>query len=312
MSDLDDIKRKYDLATLMEQVTGQRVVKNKIRCFVHADDTPSLHVYDDGHFKCFGCGIHGDMWDFLGYVWYGASYDVHTHLREVVDRWNDPDMRTRLDLVPPQRASTPKLKPTLDPAIVDRAESLFKAPEEAYWRALGIPAATLYQHRVGFTGNRWMFPWYYRGILIAVKLRRADHVAPGLEPKYISVTGSRFAAPYNIDAVLERQPDRLLIVEDEKSVLAATANKLTAIACPANAFKAEWVELLVSVPEIVIVADNDGPGIQSAEKIRNLLRRGTIVTTPTGKDLFDHHVYLKEQCGELAVVSQAIRDWMDD
>lgn len=35
------------------------------QCPFHEDKTPSFYVFDDGHFKCFGCGEHGDVIDFV-------------------------------------------------------------------------------------------------------------------------------------------------------------------------------------------------------------------------------------------------------
>ena len=35
-------------------------------CVFHGERTPSFHVYpEDGHFKCYGCGEHGDVFKFL-------------------------------------------------------------------------------------------------------------------------------------------------------------------------------------------------------------------------------------------------------
>jgi DNA primase len=34
-------------------------------CPFHEDRSPSLHVYPDGRFHCFGCGAHGDVFGFL-------------------------------------------------------------------------------------------------------------------------------------------------------------------------------------------------------------------------------------------------------
>lgn len=36
--------------------TGRRFA---IRCPFHADTDPSMTIYPDNGFKCFGCGIHG-------------------------------------------------------------------------------------------------------------------------------------------------------------------------------------------------------------------------------------------------------------
>lgn len=304
-TDLSEIKSGLNLTTLAEQYTGQQVVKNKIRCFIHADNTPSMHIYDDGHFKCFGCGIHGDQLDFLGYVHYGAAYDPHVHLADVINRVGDIDVYQ----MPAQARPAQKTRLALDPALVDKFCERFGPDELSYWRTQGITPKAVYSLQIGYTGERWAFPWFYRGVLTAMKLRRNDQVIPDAE-KYTSVPGSRFAAPFNIDTVLEAMPAVVLIAEDEKSVMAAASHNLTAISCPANAFKAEWALMLSPIERVIVVADNDTVGIESAEKIRRMLPGATIAVPPIGKDLFDYALHLREACGELEVAGVALRDWL--
>ena len=66
--DIDAIKAVNPLPEIVERYTGQRIERHKIRCPFHQDDTPSLQIYDDGGWKCFGCGKHGDVLDFIHYV----------------------------------------------------------------------------------------------------------------------------------------------------------------------------------------------------------------------------------------------------
>src|SRR5262249_40543799 len=42
--------------------TGNRL-DDKICCPFHKDNTPSLQIYADGHYHCFGCGAHGNVSD---------------------------------------------------------------------------------------------------------------------------------------------------------------------------------------------------------------------------------------------------------
>jgi hypothetical protein len=64
---LDDLKA----AILLADVVGRRVQLTRRgkrylgRCPFHRECTPSFHVYVDGHFHCFGCGEHGDVFDFV-------------------------------------------------------------------------------------------------------------------------------------------------------------------------------------------------------------------------------------------------------
>ena len=56
----------------VEQLTGQRVGRSgKVRCPLHEDRTPSMHVYDDPErgWYCFGCGRGGSIYDLASLLW---------------------------------------------------------------------------------------------------------------------------------------------------------------------------------------------------------------------------------------------------
>lgn len=38
---------------------------HKALCLWHTERSPSMHIYDDGHFYCFACGKHGDVIDIV-------------------------------------------------------------------------------------------------------------------------------------------------------------------------------------------------------------------------------------------------------
>lgn len=190
------------------------------------------------------------------------------------------------------------------PQVYEQYEYQMQPEHYSYWRRRGFPSALTMAFRVGWTGKRFAFPWFYRGILTAIKLRRNDELTPDLEPKYISVRGSHFYAPYNIDSVTALKPDRVIIVEDEKSVMAAARLGFVAIGAPANAWREAWSMLLIDVPEVVIVADRDEAGQNAAHKRRDLLGRGRIVTPnmymPDGSFATDLHDWLQAACLPMA------------
>jgi hypothetical protein len=69
-SEWDEAKKKTDIQELAAEVLppyggeGQRKGPAVwYSCWNHLDKTPSLAVYDDGHFHCFGCHAHGDAID---------------------------------------------------------------------------------------------------------------------------------------------------------------------------------------------------------------------------------------------------------
>jgi len=75
MIDTSALKAANPLPTIIERMTNQQVVKHKVVCPFHDDRNPSLHVYEDGGFKCFGCGVAGDVLDFVGYYLFGPQYN---------------------------------------------------------------------------------------------------------------------------------------------------------------------------------------------------------------------------------------------
>lgn len=299
MNDIKELRKTVDLVEVIEANTGQRAARgNKFRCLFHDDHTPSMVIYPDGKFHCFGCGMSGDTFDILMKLW-------NCDLREAIDRVGD----IAPVLTAPQ-ARKRELIPSLDPTLVETLEKRITPEIMAWWRSQGIPARPIHTLRIGHTGKRHAFPWFYRGVLLGYKMRRDDTVDPTLDPKYTSMTGSRFAVPYNIDMVLQNPFNTVLIVEDEKSVIAAQTSHLIAVAFPANGWKEEWGPLFTSCKRIVIVPDNDAAGLANADKIKSMIRRAEIMVPPVGKDLFDLHVFWRESIGDLDVVRSAMYDWL--
>lgn len=284
---IDEWKAHTDPLALAESVDEPRKVGSvyKMRCPFHEDRNPSMAVYPDG-FHCYGCGWHGDAVDFIMAL---NGWDF----RDFIDFIGQFPIDRRI----PRHVSKPRPereRPAIDAEQVERwAERI---PERfGYWQAQRITPASLLSFGVGWNGQRYTIPWTYRGVVTAVKMRRDDELTPNLDPKYISLKGSRFIAPYNIDAVILSPivPDPLLIVEDEKSVWVAHQYNLTAISTPANSFKAEWLPMLAHIDNIVIVADADEPGMASAQAIRGMLRRARIEVAnalfPDGRPATDLH-----------------------
>lgn len=65
--DFDAIRRDYPLETVVAKVVQlRRSGANKVACCpFHTDKTPSLVLYKDHTYHCFGCGAHGDVLDFV-------------------------------------------------------------------------------------------------------------------------------------------------------------------------------------------------------------------------------------------------------
>lgn len=73
------IKEYVSCRDLLDRL-GIDVTQNKALCPFHADNSPSMQIFDDG-FKCWSCGEHGDVID-LAEAYYGLAH------KEAVARLN--------------------------------------------------------------------------------------------------------------------------------------------------------------------------------------------------------------------------------
>jgi len=69
---IDEIKRKTAIKDAFAEA-GTELQRNGHGligvCPFHEDSDPSLHVYpEDGHYHCFGCGAHGDIFDLYQFI----------------------------------------------------------------------------------------------------------------------------------------------------------------------------------------------------------------------------------------------------
>src|ERR1700684_2207706 len=65
---LNEIRARVDSASFVGQYVPLRKRGNDLvgLCPFHGEKTPSLHVHPDkGFFKCFGCGVGGDVFKFV-------------------------------------------------------------------------------------------------------------------------------------------------------------------------------------------------------------------------------------------------------
>lgn len=286
--DIDAIKRANPLESVVERMTGQRIVKHKIRAPWRQDDTPSVHIYDDGKWHDFGTGMHGDVLDFVGHCIHGVSYRPEIHFTEVVDLLGGID-------IAPLPAVTNKPKPpkpqlTLSMADVQTWHDTMPAQRRWYWQQRGLADKTIDRFLLGWDGARYTIPATYRNIVFGVKRRQSD-IDDGVPAKYVSITGSR-SGIFNADClwtahdviICEGEIDAMLITQAGYNACTSTAG--------AGTWKPEWANLFAGVQRIYILYDNDAAGREGALKVRSTLARGRIVTYPDGvKDageLFAH------------------------
>lgn len=73
-TELDELLLAIPAATYVRELAGLEPRRDgKVNCPFHPDDTPSLQLYDDGTFYCYGCGAGGSVYDFAATLW---SFDT--------------------------------------------------------------------------------------------------------------------------------------------------------------------------------------------------------------------------------------------
>ena len=57
------VRDAADIVDFVQQVTPLKLAGARYKglCPFHGEKTPSFHVYDKGLFKCYGCGVGGDL-----------------------------------------------------------------------------------------------------------------------------------------------------------------------------------------------------------------------------------------------------------
>ena len=132
--DLEALKREHPLIDLLI-VSGIKLVPSgrhtyRARCPFHEDEHPSFLVDERGqHFHCFGCGVHGDIIDYVMRRDRVDFVEACSRLAQV----SPPTPRTNPEL----QAPSPRLRPrwerlTLDEQVVmNTAGAVY---QQALWR----------------------------------------------------------------------------------------------------------------------------------------------------------------------------------
>lgn len=65
MNFAEEIKSTLSLMKVIEFYTGESFKKGKISCPFHNEKTASFTVFPNNTYYCFGCGVSGDIFDFV-------------------------------------------------------------------------------------------------------------------------------------------------------------------------------------------------------------------------------------------------------
>lgn len=276
--DTQSIKAQNPLNATVERLTGQPIVKHKIFAPWRQEDTPSVHIYEDGSWWDYGAGKGGDVIDFVGFYKFGAAYNPDNHFLDVVDALGALDIKP----TPKQAARPAPEKPKLTISLEDvmRWHENMPQTRREWWHGRGLDDVTINRFFVGWDGKRYTIPAIYRLVPFGVK-RRQSEIDDGITAKYVSITGSRVGL-FNADTLWNA--DSVVICEGEIDAMLLERWGFRAITTTGGAgtFKPEWVRFFAHVKRIALLYDNDKAGREGAAKVHAMMRRAEIITLPDG------------------------------
>ena len=288
-TDIDLIKASYPLGPTIEQITGKQVVRHKICCPFHGDDTPSLHVYDDDRWMCYGCGLHGDVLSFFGYFFFGASYDQSAHFVDVISRIDSLGVRplsfedgVRLKEKNEQARRKEYVLPS-ERLLMQMHKALLKSPDlVSVLGDRGISLESVIKYKLGYgyvpktslEKPRFSIPFYNRdGRAVTAKFRR--HLGAESEPKYLSYYGTT-PFLYNVPAVNES--DTLIYCGGQFDAIILEQLGFHAIGPSSETmFRKEWTQFFEEKNTLVLL-DNDDAGHLWTKKVCEVIPGATPIS----------------------------------
>lgn len=301
--DFDAIRQKHPLEDVVEKECAPIPKNRKVNCPFHAEDKPSLHVYPDGTWHCYGCGKGGDVVQFLAYLYYGEPAKGET-LFKVLDRLGEIGVTPLSTEERERRYQERESKREQDQTEAEAAREKFflyamrshrrvTDDHRAIFHSWAISDEWITKGRLGFDGTKLTLPAFFRDVTFGIKRRRLpalDALAAPDDPKYVNLKNSS-PGIYNADLLLTHQP-YVVICEDEKSALAICSQGGVAIATTGGASfwrtrKARWwVRWLSTVPQLYFWRDADEIGVAQWEPGQSYQPGDKVVSPNRGSRFF--------------------------
>ncbi|MGM0410098.1 MAG: CHC2 zinc finger domain-containing protein [Bacillota bacterium] len=288
-STINEIKENVPIKNVVEKYIDLK--GKKAICPFHDDGDPSLYIYPETNtFKCFGCGIAGDVIEFIEQIENINFIEAIEKLSEEngFDIEYDSDINKTEDFM----KIVEQLKDIEHEQIFN--ENMLKKYDNThkYVLDLGFQRSTLNHFQVGYCAdendelfNRITIPWRNsKGKLVGIVGRDVTNKS---NRKYIAKKGSKKRNHlYNLNNAKKWGKDGIIIVEDEKSVWKLWEwAYFNAVALGCSEFDERKFLLRKYTDTIYLCLDNDKHRDEHLKKIM-----------PNIYYLFDVHIiYLKDK-----------------
>lgn len=164
----EEIRQRADIVDVVGQYVALRPAGNgrwKACCPFHDEKTPSFYVSrDKGFYKCFGCGVSGDVFRFVQQMENLSFPEVKKQLAE---RYGVTLATSARELTPAQQAAYDE-RDRLQ-KIMAAAAAFFREqfsgndglPARDYARSRGLSSATLEKFGIGYAPDAWESLYYH-------------------------------------------------------------------------------------------------------------------------------------------------------
>jgi twinkle protein len=267
--DIATLKKKVDIANIISHYVElkREGTSYKGLCPFHPDTNPSFSVSPKrGIYKCFGCGVSGDVFDFVQRI-ENCTFDEA--VKKVMEM-------AGIDEPLPIGKETEEHKEDFSKFVEEVHKNIDKTD---YLSKRGISEALIKKYHIGFDGEGVIIPLSYRGEIVGYVKRFIEGERRYYNPKGVKLVPFNIAVKQDVVFVTEGIFDALAVEE---------VIGLPAIALLGSQNHNVLLENL-HCDHYIIMLDNDETGQKQALELYNKLKgKGKKVT------LFDSSLYPAE------------------
>lgn len=285
------IREANDLASTVERYLGPPA-RNKWLCPFHKEKTPSFCLKAD-KFKCFGCGVGGDIVDFVALMEKLSIKEAAQRLGGfVLDLGLTPQQvaakqaeikaereRRRVEQQAEEKAKQGKALERLA-GLTGRVELYHSQVGQAlnYWASEGIAAHTIKAYKLGYCPAfpvwgqvegeyriiehcpSYVIPYFHYGELVSIRHRLKDREGDKYRPEFAGLPAQLF----NVDCLDDLEFSALesgevVLCEGEKKALVLGQQAIPAVSIPGvetwKGHKEEWLPLFKDTSTVYIALD---------------------------------------------------------
>ncbi|MCY3923226.1 MAG: CHC2 zinc finger domain-containing protein [Chloroflexi bacterium] len=311
--DIAALKRRHPLGDAVEAAGVELRGRGRVRqglCPFHEEREGSFTVYaDTQRWYCFGCGIGGDVLDFI-------QRTDGVDLAEAIRRLEGLPSRSAAPTPPPQASPPSSPAPLRDPALLTAAMRCYQRQLElcdeaqAYLASRGINAAAARNLGLGYASGRGLREWLvqagfddrrilasglasdglerFRGMVVVPELvgNRVHWLAgrsvwPAMRPRFQALPGSK---PVLGLSRLPTPAPWIVLTEGLFDWLVLSTWGLHAACALGTQGMDKLASSLQGQPRVFLAFDADEAGFAAARQVQGVLgpHRACVVTLPDG------------------------------